>query len=218
MEKITIVMLQHNRSDYTSRTLHSLYNNTNIPDFKCIIGDAGSNISEISSLLKEKELYSKYNNFEIILLDNNESIGVNKNSLIEKVDTEYIGVFDNDMEYNENWLNKSIELYEKNNIDLLGLWKHPLHQVVSEEDDVFDMNNIAGNCWLSRTNLYQRYGLLKEISVHESLTSWGEDSEFIFRLKAENAKVRGVKQNLLEHFGKIRSDGTNSSDINHIKV
>ena len=52
MKKISIVMLQHNRADYTKRTLESLYINTDYKDFNIRIADC---LSDYDQYIQTKE-------------------------------------------------------------------------------------------------------------------------------------------------------------------
>lgn len=103
-DKVTIVLLSLNRSEYTLLLLESLCENC--PDFagKVIIADNGSESCEIEKIKKEINKYP----FEIKLYEFGENFGVAKgrNRAFELVESEWIFSLDNDIFFVENPFSK----------------------------------------------------------------------------------------------------------------
>ena len=99
-DKVTIVLLSLNRSEYTLLLLESLYENC--PNFagKVIIADNGSESCEIEKIKKKIKRYP----FDIKLYEFGENFGVAKgrNHAFELVETEWIFSLDNDIFFVEN--------------------------------------------------------------------------------------------------------------------
>jgi GT2 family glycosyltransferase len=221
--KLGIVFLQHNRSDYTERTLQSIYETAPKSTY-VLVGDCESDIYDIKDTTRKISILSAVErldrSFNLKIIHENESIGKNKNILIREVisncNPDHLLICDNDMSFTEGWYEKAVELMKKSNADLLGLWRHPHHHSVRLVcDGVDEMNNIPGNCWFTTPDIFKKAGneYLKEFSIEDSLTKMGEDTEFIFRMHNLRLKAYSVTENLMHHFGEIRSDGKKAIDF-----
>ena len=209
--KVSILMAQHNRSDYTERCLKSLMNTVfGRGDIELIIVDSGSAENEFHKLKElENMCISCGIKPQIIRLNRNWSIGYNRNLMLKIARGEYVLSMDNDMEFSSGWIEKSVELFNKSGADLLGLFRHPLHAHINDVcEGVDEMNDIPGNCWLTRwIDLYVNVGFFKETPIERFTQEISEDSDFMHRLRDKGYKAYSVTTNLMEHFGAIRSDG-----------
>ncbi len=214
MTVCSIIFAQWNRSEYTLRTLNSIAGNTTLP-IEVILIDSASEPQHFDAL---NEFRGPPNmSLYVHRLDQNISIGYNKNFGLSMARSPFVLVTDNDMEYSPLWLEKAKLLYDTSNADLLGLWRHPHHSHVQQIcDGVDEMNNIPGNCWFAKKELFDRVGPLKEIPAERYESELGEDSTFIFKMRDMGLKAYSTRENLMHHFGKIRSDGRLSVDHNFI--
>lgn len=203
MKQCTVVMAQHNRSDYSIMSLESLKNSG--CDVDVIFVDSGSNEEELNKTMEYLKTYPL--RYITMLIKDNISIGYNRNIALNAVRTPYVLSSDNDMEYHDNWLSESIRIFENSKPDVLGLYNHPLHTKVRDiDDDCVEMNMVMGGCWFSTPNIFHIYKFI-EVPAAQYMQQIGEDTELGFRMRDNGIKFYSVKNNLQEHFGKIKSDG-----------
>jgi GT2 family glycosyltransferase len=207
----TVICAQHNRSNYTIRSLTSLFKSTD-KEVDVIIIDSGSNLTELKHLHRyfyfadDIQIPSNFH-IRFVQLNENISIGYNRNIGINMARTEWILSTDNDVEYTTNWLEKSIEYYNESNANMLGIWQHPHHQHICDvSENTHEMNNIPGNSFFSKRELYDNFKF-KEVKSCDYSKELGEDTDMVWRMRDAGLKLFSVKNNLICHFGRIQSDG-----------
>lgn len=203
MKQCTVVMAQHNRSDYSIRSLESLKNSG--CDVEVIFVDSGSKEEELNNVLEYLKTYPL--RYITIIIKDNISIGYNRNIALNAVRTPYVLSADNDMDYEEGWLDEVIRIFQNSKPDILGLYNHPLHTTVRDiDEDCLEKNMVPGNCWFSTPDLFHIYKFI-EISAPQYMQHPGEDTELGFRMRRNGVKFYSVKRDLMHHFGAIKSDG-----------
>ena len=111
--KLSIVTLTYNQLEEATRPyIESLYQYTNEADFKLILVDNGSTDGTVEYL---KTLPARYGNIKLILNPQNTGYPKGNNQGLELVspDTQYIGLFNNDILFTPNWLGLMIEAFER---------------------------------------------------------------------------------------------------------
>lgn len=214
----TVIVAQFNRPNYTERSLLSLANNTELP-IDIIVIDSGSeyeNVIKLRNLVALIKSFKKNINITLVELPNNISIGYNRNFGQNMVRTRFVLHTDNDVLYKKQWLEEAMGIYESSGAELLGLWNHPLHYKIKDVNhDVHIRCTIPGNAWFSKSSLYDNWKW-KEVPAIDYMKEIGEDMDLERRMSAAGVKVYSVNNNLMSHFGAIKSDNTIAADANLI--
>lgn len=119
-------MTTWNAIEHTKFTIRSLYNNTK--NFELIIFDNGSRNETVKFLMK---LEQEKANLRIIYSPENVGVWKSRNEAAKLVDTELLGIIDNDIAFQQNW-DKILAEYLKDNkvgqvgpMKLFGHLNHP---------------------------------------------------------------------------------------------
>jgi GT2 family glycosyltransferase len=106
--QVTIVVVPRERFSYTSRSLESIYEHTDIP-FSLVYVDGGSP-ARIRRYLAEK---ARQNNFKLIRNERYLSPNQARNLGLQQVESKYVVFVDNDVLVNSGWLKALVDCAEE---------------------------------------------------------------------------------------------------------
>jgi GT2 family glycosyltransferase len=182
MKPLTIILVTHNRLEYTKRTLKSLYDT--VPFAKLIVVDNDSGepgMKDYLLRLLEKEL--PFTNMKIHCLTKNVGWGeaVNEGLALHH-DDEMILISNNDVVYKTGWYDTCLDLYDNYaNIGILGVWRHTAHGIREDFGDMLVMDNVPAVGWLMRDWIIEKVG---DFPVHGPCATKGgngEDTAYVHR-------------------------------------
>ncbi len=106
--QVTIVVVPRERFSYTSRSLQSIYENTDIP-FSLVYVDGGSP-ARIRRYLAQK---ARQHNFKLIRTKRYLSPNLARNLGLQQVESKYVVFVDNDVLVSPGWLKVLVDCAEK---------------------------------------------------------------------------------------------------------
>ncbi len=206
---ISIIIPCYNSSKTIERTLQSI-NNQKYKNIEVIVVDDGSkdNLKETLNASKfSKKLTIKYFKQE------NGGVSSARNYGIEKAKGEYIFFLDSDDVYNPNFIEKSVNIIEKNGADtIISLWDRNIERV--EKNTVQKLGNEINLCrndgmkyfMYNKENitfgglLYKRDILEKENLRFELNTKYGEDLEFAWKYLCNCSSVILIPEKMYGYY------------------
>ena len=202
-DNLTVIVVTHNRWDYTRRTLDSLFKT--VPEAYFLIID---NNSDEETVLGLEEIACKNNNVELIFRDENEGWGkaVNyaMNYLLEDYDllqNEYVLISNNDVEYFEGWYTRCLMVYEKySKIGILGVWKHISHGVLENKGDLIIKDQMPAVGWLMTVRHILDIGEVPEHGPCLTKGGNGEDVGYCIKTAEKGYWVCGLPEDVANHF------------------
>lgn len=205
-----IVIATWNSVAMTRDALASVRDQSGFP-FRLILVD-NSDQEDARASYREIAASSEYG--EIVLIQNEGNIGWLKatNIGIQRADSEYVCLLNNDVICGSNWLKKCVELIEReSNVALIN----PRGNERSENDNVTDINAYAqhlqkarsqqftemdrcsGYCMFARRQLFDQLGLLDEIFDG----GYFEDFDFSRRVQATGSLCVQCDDAFVYHLG-----------------
>lgn len=199
MQPITVIIITHNRVEYTKRTINSLlrtvpYANFIVYDNDSDEGYFGLGMFEyLNSLDKEK--------FRVIFSTNNDGWGSAVNfALTCTIDTEMILISNNDVEYKDGWFEKLLDLYEKYpQIGIMGVWKHQAHGVHKDYGDMEERDDMPAVGWLMKKSIIDDIGNFPERGPCATKGGNGEDSHYVNMAKQKGYLICAPKEDVAIH-------------------
>jgi GT2 family glycosyltransferase len=129
-------------------------------------------------------------------LDNIKHIGGRSNFM----KSDYVLISNNDVEYNEDWFEKSVELLEKYpQIGVLGLWKHNAHRVLEDKGDLLVKDNMPAVAWLFKTSRLKEQLPFPEHGPCATKGGNGEDTAVCIKAQQKGLWVCGPREDLAVH-------------------
>lgn len=202
MNRVILCLTTYNRYEILKQSLDSL-NKTNFPE-NCylFIKDDCSTDERVINLLNTYKF-----NVKRSMTFNPENLGCDLNvlSCMEQgftQETDYVFVLDSDAYYHPEWLNKNIELLEKeNNIGMAGTFNMEKHEVLEDKGDYVIKKSIGGFSVAVHRKIFEN--IPKEIE-------WDWKATRI--CKELGYKILATKESYSEHLGII---GTHASVENN---
>lgn len=133
-----------------------------------------------------------------------ENLSVVWNKLIKKSEADYICLLNTDVEVEPSWLNKLIEVFDKEkNIGIVGPTTNACGvsvQKIKEEErsdtyKIVDSNTLSGFCMVFPKKLWEEIG-----GFHEGYELYGEDSEFCHKAKELGYRLVVRKDVFIYHY------------------
>lgn len=161
---ITSYSSNKERSKYLRESLDSLPKSTKLP-YELIFVDNGGNIKDSKYLLDltDKGVINTY-----IRNANNMHFGFARNQALRVCNGDYIAICDNDIVYNEGWLEECIKVLDQNPnkkiyatpVYNVAHWRPKYwHGSVWADGSQYRLNMRAGsNCWVTRREDFEKIG------------------------------------------------------------
>lgn len=200
MEPLTVIVVTHNRLDFTKRTLQSI--TRTVPHAKILIFDNDSTEAGMKDWF-----YSEFdgkNNVEVVLSGKNIGWGAAVNEAIAYVGVDiedYVLISNNDVEYHDGWFEQCLALYQKYpKIGILGVWKHRAHGVRQDLGDILVKDDMPAVGWLLKKSIIDDIGPLSERGPCATKGGNGEDTNYTGRAMEKGYWVCGPKEDVAQHF------------------
>jgi len=197
--KPSVCLLSYNRSKYLRKTLEEI-KFAGCP-YELIINDDGShpfeeNYGEIMGTLMNQQATTVIFNTP----NHNEGVGRSINKCFGIATGDILIKMDSDVTLENNWLVKTLELFEDNpRLGLLGLchYRHdPVDMaktIINEYDDYTEHTHILGSVFAVRREVYEEFG----ISSYSE--SFSEDWELMKKIEASDKWHNGLPLQELAH-------------------
>ena len=196
MKPLTILIVTHNRLEYTKRTVESL--KRTVPYARMFIYDNNSTEEGMSAYLISEECPA-----DVFLNHQNEGWGYAVNYLTKFVPNsgnEIVLISNNDVEYHDGWYERCLALYEKYpNIGILGVWKHIAHGVKEDLGDLIIKDQMPAVGWLFKKQILEDIGPIVEHGPCATKGGNGEDVDYCIRAEQKGYWVCGPKEDVATH-------------------
>ena len=194
IEPLTVIVITHNRLEYTKRTIDSL--KRTIPNAKISIYDNCSTEEGMNEYL------STLTDCIVTINDKNEGWGkaVNDALRITPYD-KYVLISNNDVGYYDGWYEKCLMAYEKYpNIGLLGVWKHSAHGIKENLGDLIIKDQMPAVGWLFTKEHLNKIGDFPEHGPCNTKGGNGEDVEYCIKTEQVGLLVCGLPEDIANHY------------------
>lgn len=204
LPKLSIIVITHNRLDYTQRTLDSLLTTTP-GDTKFVINDNCSDEAGMQEYLKglayiDYALKGPAHQITVLRRDENRGWGVAVNEALNHVDTEFILISNNDCVYEKGWYEKLIALYEKYpKIGIMGVWQHIAHGTREDLGDLLVKDDMPAVGWLLKRSVIDDIGPFAEHGPCLTKGGNGEDVNYTIRAHEKGYLVACPKPDVANH-------------------
>lgn len=205
------MMVTFNRLNLTIETIESLFKNTHYP-FRLIITDNGSSDATKKWLEENLDNYKKSNSncisYHLNFNDKNLGIGVGRNQCLKianEFHDDYLSTIDNDVLFNEDWLNKCINALKANQNIVTGISfeniKYPINNMNGHELQLKPAGNLGTACTVFERKLFVVIGyFITEFGLYGE-----EDADYFFRARQVGYKMTYLKDNGI-HLGEGNQD------------
>lgn len=199
MPTFDIIMTTWNRKDYTKRTVASLLQSGAYD--KCerfIVVDNGSVENGMQDFLN---VLSGYHKTWVLRRPKNDGWATSVNDALGCSRSEYILLINNDVEFDEGFVDKMFESFTHQvDIGILGAWHHTSHSFVGISTPWFkEMDNVPAVCWLMSKWAMEKVGMLHEKGVCLTKGGNGEDTEYVNMMKAQGLLVGVTASDVVHH-------------------
>ena len=214
---ITILLATYNGERYIEKSINSIINQT-YDDWKLLIGFNGTTDSS-------KEIVNKFNDPRIKIFDYNDDIGKSKtlNKLLNEVDTDWVGIQDDD----DVWFNEKLEQQIKyiEDFDVIGTQINYINEFdeyiggpnLSLDDIDIKHKSFNGDNQMANTSSIFKTSCAKNINGWSENIDGIEDFDFWLRLMRNDYKFKNLDIPLVNHRLHNKSNfNTNSYDITKI--
>lgn len=198
MEPLTIVVITHNRLEYTKRTIESLLK-TCPQGTRFLVWDNKSDEPGMGEYLSSFAINDPHDSL-ITLSSTNAGWGAAVNQALRDVKTEFVLISNNDVVYHPQWYETCLELY-KNHPDLgiLGVWKHTAHGVRADLGDMLVKDNMPAVGWLMKMSVIHDIGAFPEHGPSDIKGGNGEDTGYVIKAQEKRYLVAGPKEDVATH-------------------
>ena len=196
MSPLTIILITHNRLEYTKRTIESL--KRTVPHARLCVWVNGTD-----QVLKDY-VHSVVRDEDVIECDENIGWGKAVNEAMSPMcfdpKTEYVLLSNNDVEYYDGWYEKCLALYEKyTKIGVLGVWRHTAHGVRQDLGDMMIKDDMPAVGWLMKRSVMNDIGPVAEHGPCPTKGGNGEDSNYTQRAIEKGYWVCGPNPDVANH-------------------
>lgn len=198
MKPLTIVLITHNRLDYTKRTIESLART--VPFASLIVYDNASDEPGMKEYLREGEWRSKFLTNLVSLMPDNIGWAAAVNKVIHLANDEMVLISNNDCEYKDGWYETCLALFKKYpKLGICGVWKHINHGVDVDHGDMEERGDMPAVGWLIPRTVLEDVGDLEERGPCATKGGNGEDSDYVRRVREKGYLVGAPKEDVGEH-------------------
>lgn len=233
LPKISVVILSHNKIDYTRTCIHSLLS-SDYPDWELVIIDNGSTDGTVEWLKKFRD-EAENKNVHVHLIFNSGNIGCStaRNQGIEASSGKLIAFCDNDIALrNRNWLRVMAEDMQPANIGMVGpkiiypyepydiqcagaaVTKSGRIQFIGRgegKDDPRYNSRIEVQCLISACCM-TRKSILEDLGGFDEIYNpvEYEDIDLCYRIRSKGFKILYEPAVEMYHFESVTTEGTES--------
>lgn len=180
MEPLTIIIITHNRLEYTKRTIDSLLT-TSPKGTRFLVWDNKSDEPGMRQYLSNFAIDNPHDAY-IVLCSDNLGWGEAVNRMLLEVKTEYVLISNNDVIYKPNWYETLLELYAKYpNIGILGTWRHTSHGIREDRGDLLVLDDCPAVGWLLKMSVIKEIGDFATKGPCSTKGGNGEDTNYTMR-------------------------------------
>jgi len=192
MKPLTVIIITHNRLEFTARTFNSL--KESVPHARFLIGVDGNSEELVNYAIKEIGAEN------VFVSVKNHGWGSMSNMGLRYAETEMILISNNDVEYHPGWYERALSLYDKYpKIGVLGVWKHTAHGVKEELEDLIIKDQMPAVGWLFKRDVLTDIGPFAEHGPCSTKGGNGEDVDYCIRAEQKGYWVCGPKVDIAEH-------------------
>ena len=197
----SIALLSYNRPEYLRQTFDEIKKAG--CNYELIVNDDGSSVS--SKTDNYNEIIGRLLNGQVTTVimnkpEHNEGVGRSINKCFEIASGDILIKMDSDVELQDDWLVKTINLFEENpRMGLLGLCHYHHDPVdikktwISSRNDHDEHTHILGSVFAIRREVYEQFG----ISSYSD--SFGEDWELMKKIEADSKWYNALPIEELAH-------------------
>lgn len=205
-DDLFIVIVTHNRLEYTKRTVKSFLQT--VPQANIIIFDNASSEAGFRDYLDEiDEDENKRISCVVSKINYGWGSAVNKSikAIFETIaegnfEPKYILISNNDVEYYPGWYEKCVAAYDKFPlIGILGVWQHTAHQVLMADENLVVKDNMPAVGWLLKPKVIEDIGAFPEHGPCETKGGNGEDTEYCIRAQQKGYYVACLPEDQAWH-------------------
>lgn len=227
--KTSIIVLTHNKLDYTKKCIESIRANTQIGTYEIIVVDNHSIDGTVNWLQRQNDIRSIYNK---------ENLGFPKgcNQGIEIASGDNILLLNNDTIVTHHWLDNLIaSLYSSESVGAVGpvtnncSYYQSINVNYKDEQEMHSFakkfNKSNPELWEQRLKLVGfcmliKRAAIKEVGVLDEIFSPGnyEDDDFSIRLRIAGYKLLLCKDTFIHHFGSVSFKDDNGKYSELLKI
>lgn len=198
MNLLTVIVVTHNRLDYTRRTIESLLRTTPIGT-KFLIFDNHSDETGMREYLSSFAIDNPHDAY-IVLGDRNLGWGAAVNIMLKEVKTDLVLISNNDVVYEDDWYEKLLDLYEKYpQVGIMAVWKHTAHGVKQDLGDLIVKDQMPAVGWLMKMNFINTLAGFPEHGPCSTKGGNGEDVAMCIRTEEFGFLVAAPKEDVAYH-------------------
>jgi GT2 family glycosyltransferase len=211
--KTSIIVVTYNNLELTKLCLHSIFTNTNYPNYEVVVVD---NYSQDDTVKFLNELQVKDNRVKVIFNDQNLGFAAANNQGARVSTGEYLVFLNNDTIVTPGWLG-SLMMHLQTGVGMVG----PVTNAIGNEAKIYaDYHNLfelklfahkrafkfhkigfpirvlALYCCMISAELFKKLGGLDEMFG----TGMFEDDDFAMKLQAEGLELRCAEDVFIHHF------------------
>lgn len=195
MKPLTIIVITYNRLEYTRRTINSLI--ATAPTAKIIIYDNASTDEGVIQAIKD---YGMTQDVTVIFGEKNLGWAGAVNEAMKDVDTEFVLISNNDVEYHNGWYNELLSLYEKYpQVGIMGVWKHTAHGISKDHGDLLEKDDMPAVGWLMKKSVIDEIGPIPERGPCSTKGGNGEDSNYVNMVRMNGYWIAAPKEDVAIH-------------------
>lgn len=196
MKPLTVIMVTHNRLEYSKRTLASIIRT--VPHARIFIYDNDSTEEGMQQWLTDT---IQDGVSEIYYSAENKGWAGAVNSVLEEGPlNEFILLTNNDVEYYDGWYEKLLSLYEKYpQVGIMGVWKHRAHGVSKDHGDLVEKDDMPATGWLMKKSILDDVGPIPERGPCSTKGGNGEDTNYVNMVKQKGYLIGAPKEDVAIH-------------------
>jgi glycosyltransferase involved in cell wall biosynthesis len=199
---LIVIVITHNRLEYTKRTIDSLLRT--VPKANFVIFDNASTEEGFKEYLENLYINNK---FQFIVGGFYENMGWGKavNEALKEAlrgadKDDLILLSNNDVEYFDGWFEQCTALYEKYpQIGILGVWKHTAHGIIEDKGDLIVKDQMPAVGWLMQQDKLKQIGTFPEHGPCDTKGGNGEDVTYCIMAAQKGFLVAAPKEDVANH-------------------
>ena len=202
IRNISAIFVTWNRPEFTQQTLESFFATMPEAVNEVIVVDNHSDEPTLNYLRK----ITMEGKICLIEQPTNAGWGYAGNIGIAQAKNDWILISNNDTTFKAGWYEPCMAAYDKYNIGVLGLWKHPTgHTILRTYDDLIVKDQMPAISWLLKKERIAELGGLPVAGACINADGsprqggCGEDTGFCDRAKAKGYLVCGLIEDYAQH-------------------